>query len=464
MKNVNINKLFKSGTAGNVIISIASIVLIYLLISIYFANHFFFNTTINGISVSLKSHDAIDHIARDYVKNYKLQLIERNGEIEEISGQEIGMQYYEKNGAYKIYRGKSSFKWIGSIFKKQKYYVGDMFAFNKDSLGNIINELNCLNKVVIEPQNVSFKYSNGSYEVIEEVYGNKIYKDKLGKAVEESILNGETKLNLNEDLCYENPKYTLSSDKTIETKNLLNKYVLTKITYIFGSENELLDENIISKWLSVDENLDVIIDEKEVRKYVQGLSKKYDTVGIARKFRTSTNKIIEVKDGIYGWKINQADEVKAILKNIKHGEVTRREPMYSQRALLREEDDIGNTYVEINITRQHLWFYKKGKLIAAGSVVTGNPNRGYSTKVGVYMLNYKEKGSVLRGPGYEAGVTYWMPFFGNIGIHDASWRYSFGGEIYKRRGSHGCVNAPLYLAKRIFENIEEGTPIICYEE
>lgn len=57
-----------------------------------------------------------------------------------------------------------------------------------------------------------------------------------------------------------------------------------------------------------------------------------------------------------------------------------------------------------------------------------------------------------------------MLFNVHIGIHDASWWYFFGGDIYKRNGSHGCVNTPLYLAKRIFENIEEGTPIICYEE
>lgn len=139
--------------------------------------------------------------------------------------------------------------------------------------------------------------------------------------------------------------------------------------------------------------------------------------------------------------------------------------MYKQKGISRDEDDdIGNTYVEINITRQYLWFYKDGKLVAEGDVVTGDPSKGNSTSVGVYMLNYKENGSVLNGPNYESKVSYWMPFNGNIGIHDASWRYSFGGDIYKRNGTHGCVNAPLYLAKQIFDNIEDGTPIICYEE
>jgi len=271
-------------------------------------------------------------------------------------------------------------------------------------------------------------------------------------------------LNLDGNLCYENPKFTLSSDKTPETKNLLDKYVKAKITYIFGSESETLDGNTINKWLSVDEDLEVVIDKKAVMEYVQGLSKKYDTVGAARNFKTSIGKIVEIKGGLYGWRINRPAEAKALIENIKLGEMLEKEPIYTQRALSRDENEIGNTYVEINITRQYLWYYKDGKLITRGAVVTGNPNKGYSTVLGTYMLNYKQKGATLVGPDYEAEVTFWMPFFGNIGIHDASWRYSFGGDVYKRNGTHGCVNVPFNLAKKIFDNIEAGTPIICYEE
>lgn len=464
MKNINIKRFFKSKNTGNIIISIASIVLIYLLISLYFTSHFFFNTTINGVNVSLKAHKDAGNIIINYVKNYRLQLVERNGKGEKIIGQDIGMLYNGKNSISKNYHIRNSIKWISSLLKHQEYYVEDLYIYNKYELENKIDQLNCLNKEIIEPENVSFKYLNGSYEAVKEVYGNKIDKDKLKTAVEMSILKGETILNLNEKLCYENPKYTLSSVKTINAKNLLNKYVKSKITYKFGDEKEILDGNIINEWLSVDENLDVIISEISAMKYIRDLSRKYDTVGIARNFKTSTGKIVEVKGGLYGWKINREAETKALLRNIEQGAVLEKEPVYSQKTLPRGEDEIGDTYVEINITRQHLWFYKNGGLIAQGNVVTGNPNRGHYTVLGTYMLNYKQKGATLTGPDYEAPVTYWMPFFGNIGIHDASWRHSFGGEIYKRNGTHGCVNAPLYLAKKIFENIEEGTPIISYEE
>ncbi len=464
MKNINIKKPFKSYHTGKIIILISSMVLIYLLISLYFVNHYFFNTVINGVNVSLKAHEGVNDIIKNYIENYKLQLIERDGETEEILGQDIGLQYNEKNDISKINKLQSSYKWISSLLKEQDYYEGDLFFYNKDNLENKINQLNCLNKEIIEPQNVSFRYAGGLYEVVKEVYGNKIYKDKLNETIKMSISQGKTKLNLDENLCYENPEYITTSNKTIEVINLLNKYTSTKITYIFGNKSEVLDGSIINGWLSVDDNLDVEINEKAVNEYLKNLSKKYDTVGITRKFKASINKIVEVKGGFYGWKINCVSETKALLENIKHGDILQKEPIYTQKALYRDEDDIGKTYVEINLTRQHLWFYKEGKLITQGDIVTGNPNRGNHTKLGVYMLNYKEKGSTLNGENYETKVSYWMPFNGNIGIHDASWRYSFGGYIYKSNGSHGCVNAPLYLAKKVFENIEAGTPIICYEE
>lgn len=464
MGNINIKRFFKSESIGKNVILIALSVLIYLLVSLYFINHYFFNTVINGVDVSLKAHDDVHNKIGSYIKDYKLQLIERNGETEEITGQDIEIRYNENSGITKINKMQNSFKWVSSLLKEQEYYVDDLFLYNKDNLESKINELNCLSKGLVEPQNVSFRYLNDSYEVVPEVYGNKIYTDKLREAIKMSILKGKTKLDLDKNLCYENPKYTLSSNKTIEANNLLNKYVSTKINYIFGTENEILDNNIINQWLSVDDKLEVVINEKLVMEYVKGLSKKHDTVGVAREFKTSTNKILEVKGGFYGWKINYVAETKALLDNIKLGELIQKEPIYAQKAFSGNDDDIGSTYVEINITRQHLWFYKDGKLITQGSVVTGNPNRGNSTSIGVYMINYKQKGATLKGHNYESEVTYWMPFNGNIGIHDASWRYSFGSDIYKRNGTHGCVNAPLYLAKTIFDNIEDGTPIICYEE
>ncbi|PRR81159.1 hypothetical protein CLVI_27510 [Clostridium vincentii] len=116
------------------------------------------------------------------------------------------------------------------------------------------------------------------------------------------------------------------------------------------------------------------------------------------------------------------------------------------------------------MTKQHLWFYKNGSIVVEGNVVTGNISRNNSTPVGIYTLKFKQKDATLKGDGYSTHVNFWMPFNGGIGIHDANWRSDFGGKIYLIRGSHGCVNAPQYLASIIFNNIDVGTPVICFYE
>ena len=132
------------------------------------------------------------------------------------------------------------------------------------------------------------------------------------------------------------------------------------------------------------------------------------------------------------------------------------------RGLYYDRECIGNTYIEINLSNQHLWFYKNGDLISEGDIVSGNTSQNHGTPSGMYELAYKQKDAVLKGQGYSCPVSYWMPFNGGIGIHDANWRSYFGGNIYATNGSHGCINTPHYLAQKIFQNVDSGTPIVCY--
>ena len=104
--------------------------------------------------------------------------------------------------------------------------------------------------------------------------------------------------------------------------------------------------------------------------------------------------------------------------------------------------------------------YEDGELILESPIVTGNG--GKHTRKGIYSLTYKTKNATLRGADYESFVYYWMPFEGGIGMHDATWRSNFGGNIYKTNGSHGCINMPLNNAKIVYENIDSLAPIIVW--
>lgn len=122
----------------------------------------------------------------------------------------------------------------------------------------------------------------------------------------------------------------------------------------------------------------------------------------------------------------------------------------------------GDTYVEINIRQQHMWYIHKGKVYVSTDIVTGN-RYSNDTPKGYWRVNNKARNVNLVGPGYVSFVRYWMAFIGSgYGIHDASWRSSFGGNIYQGNGSHGCVNTPYKNVKKMYEKMSVGTPVIIY--
>lgn len=448
-----------------IIVIIFVIICIYGVFSIYFIKHFYFGTYINEINVSCKTVKEANELLLKESYNYTIKLEERNDVTEYIKGSNINFEYKGSKEAEEIKTSQNPFLWIVNIFSNNKYIINEVYSFDRNLLKEELEKLNCFNSEdIVEPIDACLKYEDGEFKIIKEVYGNKINEEFLYAYLLNSILLGERCINLDEINAYENPKFTSESEKVIKAQNELNKYVSSEIYYIFDNEIEVLDSSIINTWLEVDSTMNVVINEEKIKEYIKTLGIKYDTYGKTRSFKSTTGKNINVLGGNYGWRIDRIKEKEALIKNIKSGEIIKKEPIYLQTALGNHENDIGNTYVEINLTNQYLWFYKSGKIITQGDVVTGNVSRGNATPQGTYTLNYKQKNATLRGANYNSDVKYWMPFNMNIGIHDASWRNSFGGNIYQTSGSHGCVNAPEYLAKNIFENIEPGTPIICYKD
>lgn len=448
-----------------IIVIIFVIICIYGAFSIYFIKHFYFGTYINEINVSCKTVKEANELLLKESYNYTIKLEERNDVTEYIKGSNINFEYKGSKETEEIKTSQNPFLWIVNIFSNNKYIINEVYSFDRNLLKEELEKLNCFNSEdIVEPIDACLKYEDGEFKIIKEVYGNKINEEFLYAYLLNSILLGERCINLDEINAYENPKFTSESEKVIKAQNELNKYVSSEIYYIFDNEIEVLDSSIINTWLEVDSTMNVVINEEKIKEYIKTLGIKYDTYGKTRSFKSTTGKNINVIGGNYGWRIDRIKEKEALIKNIKSGEIIKKEPIYLQTALGNHENDIGNTYVEINLTNQYLWFYKSGKIITQGDVVTGNVSRGNATPQGTYTLNYKQKNATLRGDNYNSDVKYWMPFNMNIGIHDASWRNSFGGNIYQESGSHGCVNAPEYLAKNIFENIEPGTPIICYKD
>ena len=211
--------------------------------------------------------------------------------------------------------------------------------------------------------------------------------------------------------------------------------------------------------------------EQKMKEYLAEFAKKYDTWGKDRTFKAADGDTVKVSGGRYGWLINEKEEFEQLKKDIKNGEKVTREPVYYSygKAVEHTETDWGNTYAEVDLTNQKMYFIKDGNVVLESYIVTGNPNRGNATPQGVYSLTYKTRNAVLRGerdengePEYETPVAYWMPFNGGIGFHDATWQSSFGGSRYLTNGSHGCVNMPKDKAAKLYELIPDKCPVICH--
>lgn len=452
------NKFIKYG-----IISFSVILIIYFSMSMYFRNHFYFGSVINGINATGKTAVELDKEISAKVAAYTLELDERGNVKEQIKASEIGLKYDGNGKSQELKDEQNSSPWISSLFKSKESKMYKAVTYDEGKLKDCFDKLACFDsKKVTEPKNASVIYSESGYQIVKEVYGNKVKKDVLYSNVVNAIQSGETKLNLDSANCYENPKYTSNSQKTIDTKNSLDKYAGSKITYTYNGGSEVLDGSTIHNWLSTDNDLTIAFDQEKMKSYVNKLARNYNTLGKKRSFTTTLGTPVEVSGGNYGWKVNVNGEIQDLISVIKEGETINKKPKFSQTAVTNNVNDIGSTYVEINLAEQHLWFYKNGSLVVDGDVVTGNVSMNYSTPTGVYRINYKEKDATLKGEDYSQPVTYWMPFNGNIGIHDASWRKAFGGDIYLSNGSHGCVNAPINVANTIFNNITAGTPVVCY--
>lgn len=447
-----------------IIILLFALIVIYIGFSIYFKNRFYLGSSINSVSVAGKTVQEADDTISSEVQNYVLSIEERDGKTEEIKASDIGLKYNSGNKIQEVKEEENTSIWLSAIFNQNEKEVKDIISYDENLLAEKIDKLSCFDAAnIIEPENPKFQYGEGGYTILPEVLGNKINKEVFISEVSKAVKDGKPSINLESLECYVKPNFTQDSAEAKAAKETLDKYVSSNITYTIGGNNEVVDGALISQWVNVDDNLAVTLNSDKVSEYVQSLATKYNTVGITRQFKTTGGSVINVEGGDYGRAISKKKEAAALLANIQEGQTLSKEPEYSQKATFGDGNDIGNTYVEISLSGQHLWFYKNGGLVTQGDIVSGNPNAGHATPAGVYYVKDIERDAILRGDNYATPVTFWMPFNEGIGMHDANWQNGvFGGHKYLTNGSHGCINCSYSLAQSIFNNMEIGIPVICY--
>lgn len=453
---------------------LAGICLIYVAISVYFMSHFFVNTKINGKNFSGKTASDVEKYLQTNIKDYKLTILENEERQDVISGSEIGLEYRAGTEAEKLLKDQNGFAWPKAFFTENSRKVSVNVSYNEESLNQRISQLSCLQTEQTPAENAKPEFDGNQYVIKPEVYGNAVDKERLTEQVKVHITEFQPQLDMVETKCYAKPKYVEDSKEVQEACDAMNKYVNASITYPMN-EPVVVDKALISQWLQVDGEMKVSLNTEAMKQWFTAFGDKYDTQGTTRTFTTPAGKSATVTGGTYGWSIDEDTELVNLQNSILNGEVVTREPAYyaGGTAAAHSGQDWGNTYAEVDMSAQHMWYIQNGQVVLETDVVTGEPIPSKITPEGVYSLMWKQPNSVLVGdinpdtgePAYRTKVKYWMQVTSSgVGFHDAIWQTAFGGTLYQipGTGSHGCINMPLDQAGALFNMIEPGTPVIFH--
>ncbi|MCR5272266.1 MAG: L,D-transpeptidase family protein [Lachnospiraceae bacterium] len=458
----------KVSNSRNIILAVlivlaAILIIVFLIFGKYFKTHFFPKTTVNSVDVSLMTAEDLRSELQNKADEYLLTITDRNGNKYHITGLDIDYTYNPIGEEESLLDAQSSYAWPIEIFKSHENDISETLTFDENKLADVVAALDCFSdENMVEPENAYLAETDTGYEIVSETQGSYLIYENAYAEILNAVNEGATELTLS-DSDYKAAEITSDDANLNSCLTTINNYLNTEITYDLGDETEVLDAETIKEWVEIDtENNTVSLNEDMVASYAQYLASKYNTYADEREFTTHTGDTITIGGGDYGWIVDKSGEYETLLSELAEGTVTTREIVYQQRALYKGSDDIGDTYIEIDYTKQHLYYYEDGELVIDDDIVSGNLSKNNGSPDGIFKIVYKQSPAVLKGEDYESDVQYFMPFAYNVGIHDASWRSKFGGSEYLTSGSHGCINMDESTVKKLYELVDVGTPVIAY--
>ncbi len=475
-------KFFKNVKRKDIIIGVIVTVAVFFGVSyLYMLGSYRINftngTTINGIDVSGLTVEEAETKMREGEDDYVLTLKFRNNNTETIYGKDFAFHCVNQYDIEKLLDKQNNRLWfIDILFRKSNDYMIEA-DFSEEQLKKQLNLMPALQKQNMEaPQDAFPVYKDGSFSIQPEVLGTTLQEKNVYKAVTSAVKKSESTLDM--ESVYDAPDVKADDKELTEQIPNLNDLVGTKVTYLLpNGKKKVLNGTTLVKWLKKDKNGKHYKDQDrwkaKIKEFVHTLAKEVDTTEQERTFVTHSGETITLPaTSYYGWKISEEEEAKQLEKDLKTKKAEKRKPVYSmmEAADLSDNDGFGRDYCEVDLGAQHLWVYKKGKVVLETDVVSGKDDSKHRTPAGAFTAYDMQQNKILRGEKkpngkyeYETPTKYWIRLTNQgVGLHDAPWRGSFGGSIWKKGGSHGCINLPAAAAAKIYELMSNGTPVIVY--
>ena len=460
----NLKKVVISG-----VVSLITLGLGYLGGVGYYAEKFTPNTSYGSVNIGNLTLAEAEKQINEAINKETITLSEKGKELGKITLGDLGVEVAPDEILKATYESQDPSQWVVNLFDgtEVKNVLGHNVTVDSEQVKGALDKLNITNDDREKAVDAGIDYSDDKgYFVEPGQKGTEIDYDKLSAAIVDSLEQDTGKIEL--ESVYADPNIGEDSEQVTKTMDYINRILDTKITLQVAGDDITIPREELQKWIHFDANNDLYVDEEMVYAYVNALNDKYSTEGKDRQFESTLQGTVTVPAGILGWSIDVDTEVQQIIADIHNGQdVTRKMAFYGVGNRLGEKDDIGNTYVEIDLTNQMMYYYVDGEVLVATNIVSGK--YGTETIPGanaviemLYDTNLVGYNPTLKVD-YKVPVDYWIRFdYQAQGIHDASWQWSFGGDTYVNNGSLGCINTPLDQVAIIYANITYGTPVLVF--
>lgn len=462
-------------TLTKVLIALSSIIIVgmilVILLTLFYRKTFALNTWINGYYCTGLTVDDINQHLIDTTEIPDVVILSMNADPIVIPAEKIGLRPDYASSVRKIMKTRSNYDWTKNLSKGYNVTLTpDSYWWDRDKMEEIFDSLSFV-KSERETSDSTYVYYDGDkgYQLYDGKY------DRLNTAEALALINtqlseGKFEIDLITEGCYEDHEDSKEDSRQRLLWEKLQAYYQRDFVYDMGAEQIAFDSKLLSSFLQKDLNgmpaLDVsgnlIVSEELVNQWLDLLGEAYNTAGTTRDFQTTEGRVIQVAYNNYGTLLDIEAEKAYLYPAIMEKVNEVHKPVYIQEGYYRGQDDIGPTYIEVDMGEQRMYFYQDGEQKIATDVVTGNLRTKSNTPTGINYIEYMQRNRVLVGPNYRTPVKYWIRVVGHIGIHDATWRDEFGGDIYLTNGSHGCVNTPMDDVSALYEMVEVGIPVVMF--
>ncbi|MBS4462069.1 peptidoglycan binding domain-containing protein [Aerococcaceae bacterium zg-B36] len=435
----------------------------------YYAEKFQANTKFGTVDISnLTLEEALNKINADLSQS-KIKVMENGKELGAFTLEELNGKVNAEEVLTAAYQSQDPSQWIKGYFSSEEYdnLLLNHVQIDDQDLTNALERLGINNAERQAAKDASIQYSDArGYYVEEAETGNQLDLEAVKEMIVNGLQTGEETIEVN--TAYLKPQLTSEDEKITSTMQEIEKFASTKITLEISGESIVVPKEEILKWINFDESNHIVVDQDAAQAYVRTLNEKYATYDKVRQFSSTLQGTVSVQPGTLGWSIDSESEAAQLVADLKAGEDVTRTPAIVGSGYGSDGDDIGGTYVEIDMLNQMMYVYQNYEQVLSTAIVTGMSGSS-DTIPGAYTIWNKERNAVLKGTRvqtgthYEQPVDYWMPFdTTGQGIHDANWQSSFGGDAYLYSGSQGCINTPPEVMAVVFSIVEVGTPVIIF--